>query len=493
VIGAVMVGGAGVAQAIDAPYAGPLPPATTFKWDSTAGQSSKSSHHTIQLVDIEKDSGENDHYWWEYEVDQKVSGTGEIRRWGLGVCNAGVISDPRWNGPPWPAQDVNSNPPLAQWAGKNAPYDYVTLQAKGAGSGEWKQGTKRFRVKVAGAWAVDSTMMFSAIQGTGRAVPLVKEAVLAAPGCNGLVDLGITKTLTSAATVEPGGTVSYTVTVTNNGWWDIPWGSMKVDDPGATLVPDATEPPELLKGASFSWTATKPVAASTEVCGTTVTNTASVSVAAAVPPLSIAQRKRLAKMSKAKRAAFLERVKKASNGVAQQVLPTGFVDPVAGNNSATAAGVLVTGGICPVDTPVTPASVPEVVAFRPAGAPTLAVEKTGTARVLAGGNLLYRITVRNTGAEPATGVVLTDTPPGTMLWRAVPTGATRAGRTVSWNIGTLEGGQSVTASIRLKMRRTATGRSCNVASATSTNAGSARDRACTTVSVARRPATPVTG
>ncbi len=482
-----MAGSLGLAQAIDPPYEAPLPPATEFKWDSKSGNANKLSHHTIQLVDVVKDPGVNNDYWWEYEVNQKISGPGEIKRWGLGACT-NVVSDPRWDGPPWPAKAANDNTPMNWWDG-NFPYTSSTMQANG---GQWQSGKRLFRVRVAGAWAVDAKGMFSAIEGTENATPKGAARALAAPGCNRLVDLGITKTLTGPATVEPGGTVSYTVTVTNNGWWDLPAGAMTVSDPGADLTP--TDPSPALKvGASFEWTATKPVAASTEVCGTTVTNTASVAVAAAVPPLSIAQRKRLAKMSKAKRTAFLKRVKKASNGMAQAA-PTGFVDPVAGNNSATAAGVLVTGGICTTEeTTVTPASVPGVVAFRPASAPALAVNKTGTARVVAGGNLLYRITVTNAGTEAATGVVLNETPPGTMLWRAVPAGSTRSGRNVSWNIGTLEGGQSVTKSIRLKMRRTATGRSCNVASATSTNAGSARDRACTTVSVARRPVTPVTG
>ncbi len=480
-----MVGGVGVAQAIDAPYTAPLPPATSFEWISSGN---KENHHTIQLVDVVKAPGVNDDYWWEYAVNQKVPvSDGRIRQWGLGACRD-VVSDPEWNGPEWLAAGYGD---AMTWTD---PPPYITT-LKGQEGNPWNKwnspGVKMFRVKVSGAWSVNSSTMSSAIKGwNGNQQDTTHSRIVAAPGCNGLVDLGITKTLTSAATVEPGGTVSYAVTVTNNGWWDLPAGAMTVSDPGADLTPTNVSP-ALNRDDSFEWTATKSVAASTEVCGTTVTNTASVSVTAAPPLISAAQRKRLAKMSKAKRTAFLKRIKK--NTQVAPLVPTGFIDPIAGNNSASAAGVLVTGGICPVDTPLTPASLPEVVAFRPASAPALTVEKTGTARVVAGGNLLYRITVRNTGTEAATGVVLNETPPGTMVWRAVPAGATRTGRNVSWNIGTLEGGQSVTKSIRLQMRRTATGRSCNVASATSTNAGSARDRACTTVSVASRPATPVTG
>ena len=154
------------------------------------------------------------------------------------------------------------------------------MQANG---GLWQSGERLFRVKVAGAWAINANSMFSAIEGAENATPKGAARALAAPGCNRLVDVGITKTLTSAATVEPGGTVSYAVTVTNNGWWNLPAGAMTVSDPGADLTPTDLSP-ALEVGKSFEWTATKPVAASTEVCGTTVTNTASVSVAAAVPP-----------------------------------------------------------------------------------------------------------------------------------------------------------------------------------------------------------------
>ena len=272
------------------------------------------------------------------------------------------------------------------------------------------------------------------------------------------LDVSISKA-SAEGSVAPGGTVNYTLGVKNTGPLPIPTATIVVKDEMASAppVPPADLPKYLEPNQTANWTASKSVALDAALCGTSVQNTATVAL-------------------------------DFTGGEWPKYSFTPSAD-----DTATAAGVLVTGGICPVDTPLTPASVPGVVALRPASAPALSVEKTGTARVVAGGNLLYNITVTNTGTEAATGVVLNETPPGTMLWRAIPTGATRTGRNVSWNIGTLEGGQSVTASIRLKMRRTATGRSCNVASATSTNAGSARDRACTTVSVARRPATPVTG
>ena len=267
------------------------------------------------------------------------------------------------------------------------------------------------------------------------------------------LDVSISKA-SAEGSVAPGGTVNYTLGVKNTGPLPIPTATIVVTDETASAppVPPADLPKYLEPKQTANWTASKSVALDAALCGTSVQNTATVAL-------------------------------DFTGGEWPKYSFTPGAD-----DTATAAGVLVTGGICPT---VTAAGTP-VVGLRPAS-PALEVSKTGTARVLAGGNVVYRITVTNTGGADATGVVLNETPPGTLVWRAVPAGATRSGRNVSWNIGTLTAGQSVTKTVSFKMRRTATGRSCNVASATSTNAGSARDRACTTVSVARRPATPVTG
>ncbi len=266
------------------------------------------------------------------------------------------------------------------------------------------------------------------------------------------VQVSIAKS-TGQATVEPGGSVTYDVTVTNSGKYPVPFSSIVVTDAGSTLTPPA-DTSDLAPGASRSWTATVAVAADAALCGTSVLNTAEVALSE---------------------------------------LESGLVDVNEGTtSSATASGVLVTGGIC---TPVTPATTPAepVTAFRPATTPTLTVRKTGQRRAIAGGRVVFRVTVINTGATTATNVVLRDTPARAMLWRVVPRRAKISRRTATWNLGDLAPGQSVSAIVKMRMRVTARGRSCNTAIATATDLGAVRARACVTVTAARRPATPVTG
>lgn len=279
------------------------------------------------------------------------------------------------------------------------------------------------------------------------------------------LDVAITKTPTQA-TVEPGGTVGYQVAVTNTGPLPVPTELIEVTDEGATLTPPASPPEFLSPGASLLWGASKTAGSDPSVCGTDVTNTASVKVN--VP---------------------------TSNGEKPEEMgrrmPLYTFTPGA-DDTATAAGVPISGGICPV---VTPASIPiatPVTALRPAG-PALSVSKTGPARALRGGFVNFRIKVTNTGGATATGVTLSDTPARAMQWRAVPSGAKVSGSTATWNIGDLAAGQSVSKVVRMRMRLTASGRSCNTAVASATGLEQVRDRACVTVVAARRPATPVTG
>lgn len=290
------------------------------------------------------------------------------------------------------------------------------------------------------------------------------------------LDVGILKTSTQA-TVEPGGTVTYTVRVTNPGPIPLPTAYLAVTDPTATTFTPPAEMPKGLKQDEFiDWTATKSVAAGTEVCNTNVENTASVKVNVPEP-------------SSNGTTSTSRRAKKAQNG--QPLVPkyTSWPkEPVV----ATATPILVTGAICP---PVTPSSTPTpstVSALRPAG-PSLAVTKTGRTRMLAGGRVIYTVTVTNTGDADAQGVVLRDQPPGVFKLMAVPNGAQRDGRAVVWNIGTLAAGKSVSGQVRFMANRTAKGRACNVALASATGLATVRDRACTTIVAAARPATPVTG
>ena len=291
------------------------------------------------------------------------------------------------------------------------------------------------------------------------------------------LDVAIAKSSTQAS-VEPGGTVNYTVRVTNPGPIPLPTSFISVADPTATTLVEPAEKPDALKqGEYLDWLATKSVAADAAVCGTSVENTASVSIT--VPKVENG----LAKRSRAKR----------SNGMSQWMpnYTSWPEEPVV----ATAAGVPVSGGICdnvtPQSTPAAPAAT--VTAFRPASPAALSVTKTGPARALRGGFVNFRVTLTNTGGATATGVTLVDTPARSMQWRAVPRGAKVSGRTATWAIGDLAAGQSVTKVVRMRMRLSASGRSCNTVVATATGLEQSRARACVTVTAARRPATPVTG
>lgn len=279
------------------------------------------------------------------------------------------------------------------------------------------------------------------------------------------LDVAITKTPTQA-TVEPGGTVGYQVAVTNTGPLPVPYELIEVTDEGAALTPPANPPEFLAPGASLLWGASKTAGSDVSVCGTNVTNTASVTVNVPQPPNG-------------------EPPKEMGRRMPLYTFTPGADDV------ATAVGIPVSGGICPV---VAPASIPvtPVTAFRPAG-PALSVTKTGPARALRGGFVNFRVTVTNTGGATATGVTLSDTPARSMQWRAVPSGAKVSGATATWTIGDLAAGQSVSKIVRMRMRLTATGRSCNTALATATGLDQAQARACVTVVAARRPATPVTG
>ncbi len=286
------------------------------------------------------------------------------------------------------------------------------------------------------------------------------------------LDVAIAKT--SAQTgVEPGGTITYTVRVTNPGPIPLPTSFLTVADPGATtLTPPAEMPKELKQGEFLDWTATKVLAADNALCNTNAENTASVTV---MPPVN-------GQKPTAKR----------QNGGSWMPNYTSWPkDPV----TAAATPILISGGTCPPvtpsSTPVSPAAAP-VSALRPAG-PALSVEKTGPARALRGGFASYRVTVTNTGGDTATGVTLSDSPARAMRWRAVPAGSTVSGTTATWAIGDLAAGQSVSKVVRFRMSTSASGRVCNTAVAAATGIESVRDRACTTIVAARRPATPVTG
>ena len=116
----------------------------------------------------------------------------------------------------------------------------------------------------------------------------------------------------------------------------------------------------------------------------------------------------------------------------------------------------------------TVAADPRVCAQTVVGKPALAIEKSGPATAQLGADLSYNVTVKNTGTAVAKGVVINDT---------IPAGL--GGGTKSFQIGDLSPGASKTVTVPAKA--TERGRHCNVAVATSSNAGQAQGEACTTV------------
>lgn len=251
----------------------------------------------------------------------------------------------------------------------------------------------------------------------------------------------------SETTVLPGGQVTYVLDVTNTGEWEVPFASVVVTDPGATVTAPADTSP-LAPGATRRWTATRAVAGNPRLCGVLVASSATVTLVD---------------------------------------LPTGFVasDEV---RITAAAPARVAGGLC---TPAPPVPTAAPALLRPAQIPTLVVTKTGPARAFRGGVVGYRIRVSNIGTTDATGVSLRDRPPEALRVARIPAGARKAGRGAVWNIGTVTAGQSVTRLVTFRVSRTSPSRLCNVVEVTSAEGASDRGRACMAVRTLARPS--VTG
>jgi uncharacterized repeat protein (TIGR01451 family) len=112
---------------------------------------------------------------------------------------------------------------------------------------------------------------------------------------------------------------------------------------------------------------------------------------------------------------------------------------------------------------------PRVCAQTVVGKPQLAIEKTGPEIAQLGADVAYNVVVKNTGTAVAKNVVVTD---------KYPAGLGGAGEK-TFNVGDLAPGQS--RSIPVALKAAERGRHCNVAVATSSNAGTVQDDACTTV------------
>jgi uncharacterized repeat protein (TIGR01451 family) len=256
------------------------------------------------------------------------------------------------------------------------------------------------------------------------------------------VDVTVAKT-TPSTTVVPGGTVPYSITVTNPSAFPVPFSAIAVTDDGATITPPV-DTTDLAPGAERVWTATK-VAGGTAACGTTVSNTAQVTLVG---------------------------------------LPEGYSPVTPGGSSSAAPGVTIAGGDCPV---VTAGATTPDAAVAIAALPQLLVRKSGPAIARKGSAVTYKIKVTNRGPRAASNVVITDTPPRSMLIGGTPQGATRSGRTLTWALGDMAVGASRTVTVTLGMRLTASGTPCNTATATSSSAATARGKACTRIQAVRDP------
>ena len=116
----------------------------------------------------------------------------------------------------------------------------------------------------------------------------------------------------------------------------------------------------------------------------------------------------------------------------------------------------------------TVAADPRVCAQTVVGRPALAIDKSGPETAQLGADLAYTVTVKNTGSAVAKGVVISDD---------IPAGL--GGGQKSFQIGDLAPGAFKTVTVPAKAAER--GKHCNVAVATSSNAGTVKDDACTLV------------
>jgi uncharacterized repeat protein (TIGR01451 family) len=115
---------------------------------------------------------------------------------------------------------------------------------------------------------------------------------------------------------------------------------------------------------------------------------------------------------------------------------------------------------------------PRVCASTFVGKATLVIEKSGPETAVLGSDVTYNVVVKNTGTAVAKDVVVTD---------PVPEGMSHSsGKSeLSIPVGDLGPGQSKPLSVVLKANKR--GKVCNVATATSSNAGKVSDDACTVI------------
>jgi uncharacterized repeat protein (TIGR01451 family) len=239
---------------------------------------------------------------------------------------------------------------------------------------------------------------------------------------NCTLDIAIAKSADKPS-YAPGETISYTVTVTNTGQLQIPFGAIKVFDPTLpALTLSGATPEALAPGQSLVYTGARPVTAAQ--CGQVV-NTATVSL---------------------------------TGDLQAEVTLL--------NNTASVA-VAVAGEAC------NPVIIGEVNT-------RIAIRKVGPKKAKAKQAVAYTILVTNTGTTVAKNVMVVDPLPAGMVIAKRPANATFNKGKVTWTVGDLKPGQSVTLRLLLRTDVNLTRTRCNIATASASNAPTVRGKACTT-------------
>ncbi|WP_223585902.1 DUF11 domain-containing protein [Microbacterium sp. OVT16B] len=226
-----------------------------------------------------------------------------------------------------------------------------------------------------------------------------------------IADLAVTKTA-SAAQVSAGGTVTYTLVVTNNGASD-----------AVNAVLDDTLP-----------------------AGLTVSSVATTSGSCATPSPSRIQ------------CTWADLPNGASSTVTLQALvaadaPTGTL-----TNTASVASPAEDSN---------PSNNSDSADVEVVQSADISVVKTADAQAVPGGAFGYTLTVTNGGPSVARGVVLTDTLPAGFTLGATPAGCTLTGSTLTCPLGDLTVGQIVTVRLDGTIAESATGTLTNTATVTS--------------------------
>ncbi|MFN8110563.1 MAG: hypothetical protein U0Y82_12075 [Thermoleophilia bacterium] len=237
-------------------------------------------------------------------------------------------------------------------------------------------------------------------------------------------DLSLTAA-TDATTYSPGQTALYTLTVTNTGDVAVPTNAVSVTDPTLSgLSAVGLQPVMLAPQAKLTFVGSRAITA--DQCATGAANNASVGFSTAA-----------------------------------------IVDANPANNTAVHP-VTVAGGACSLVT----GQNPPVSTLQ--NQTTLRVATGGTPRAVVGRAGTYTITVRNTGANTATGVVVRGYAPSGAVLAGTPEGSQVLNGKPLWRLGDLAPGSSQTLSMSLRFGASVRGSRMTSAIAGAQNAPTVR-------------------